>query len=207
MTHNPNTKHNTLVVFDWDDTLFPTSWMVKNGIDLTNKTTQERYIILFSRLDSVLYNLLNKVLQQAQIVIVTNAVKKWIDLSVIMLPKTQEIINNNIPVLSARELYKPHFPNDMTEWKKNTFKNISQLYKTEHKFKNIISIGDAEYEFIATINLYDHLAHTNNKLLKTVRLFSEPSFDSLMHQLDILSKNIDKIITCNRHLDLKFKKD
>lgn len=201
------TKHNTLIVFDWDDTLFPTSWMVKNGIDLTNKHTQKQYIILFSRLDVALHNLLDKLSHQAQIVIITNAVKKWIELSVIMLPKTQQLINNNIPVLSARDLYKHHYPNDMAEWKKKTFKNFSQSYYTNHKFQNIISVGDAEYEFLATINLYDHLAHKNNKLLKTVRLFPEPSFDSLMHQLDILSKNFDKIISCDRHLDLKFKKD
>jgi len=209
MTHsNPKAKYNTLIVFDWDDTLFPTSWMVKNGIDLTNKNTQKHYIILFSKLDVVLYNLLDKLSRQAQIVIITNAVRKWVDLSIIMLPKTQQIIkNNNIPVISARDLYKQHYPNDMTEWKKKTFKNFSQSYYTNHKFQNIISVGDAEYEFIATINLYDHLAHMNNKLLKTVRLFSEPTFDSLMHQLDILSKNFDKIITCERHLDLKFKKD
>jgi hypothetical protein len=122
-----------------------------------------------------------------------------------MLPKTAQIINNNIPILSAREMYKGQFPNDMMEWKKHTFKHILQA--PNNKFQNIVSIGDAEYEFLATINLYDQQAHVNNKYLKTIRLFLEPSFDTLLNQLDILSKNCDKIITCERHLDLKFKKD
>ena len=32
-------KYRTLVIFDWDDTLFPTSWTVKNNINLSDDTT------------------------------------------------------------------------------------------------------------------------------------------------------------------------
>jgi hypothetical protein len=202
MTFTQNNNHKTLIIFDWDDTLFPTSWMVKNNIDLTNKNTQNKYIILFSNLDVILHKLLTKLMKQSQIVIITNAVKKWIDISCVMLPKTQTIINNHIPVLSARDLYKQHYPNDMTEWKKNTFKKLAT--ESENIFKNIISIGDAEYEFLATINLYDAKAHAKHKLLKTVRLFPDPTFDSLINQLDLLFNSFDKIILCDRHLDLKF---
>lgn len=207
MANQQKPKHNTLIILDWDDTLFPTSWMVKNGINLTNKSTQQKYIVLFSKLDVSLYNLLSNISKQAQVVIITNAVKKWIDTSVVMLPKTQQLLNGTIPVLSARDLHKQQHPNNMSEWKKKTFQNITQSHYENNKFQNIISVGDAEYEFLATVNLYDHSAHVNNKLLKTIRLFPEPSFDSLMNQLDILSKNFDKIISCERHLDLKFAKD
>ncbi len=202
MTLNNTNNHTTLIIFDWDDTLFPTSWMVKNNIDLTNKNTQQKYFILFSNLDSILYKLLTKLTKHGQIVIITNAVKKWIDMSCVMLPKTYAIINNNIPVLSARDLYKTQYPNDITQWKKHTFKKLA--VETDNKYKNIISVGDAEYEFLATINLYDAKAHSKHKLLKTVRLFPDPSFESLMNQLDLLYNSFDKIITCNRHLDLKF---
>lgn len=198
-------KHRTLIIFDWDDTLFPTSWLVKNGIDLTNNNTQQQYIVLFSSLDLVLYNLLNTLTLNNQVVIITNAVKKWVELSTIVLPKTGTIITKYIPIVSARDLYKQQYPEDMTQWKKHTFKNLVHNYYKNSKSQNIISVGDAEYEFLATTNLYDTSAYNNNKLLKTVKLFQDPSFDSLLNQLKLLSHSFNKIISCNKHLDLKFK--
>ena len=203
MTH---LRTNNLVLIDWDDTLFPTSWIVKNSIDLTNKTTQHKYITLFSKLDNILYNFLNKSLKYANIVIITNAVKKWVELTLVMLPNTQKLMKTNVPIVSARDLYKPQYPHNMVEWKRKTFQSVCQKHFTDKKFQNIISIGDAEYEFLATVELYDNLAHSNKKLLKTVRLFSDPSFDSLINQIQMLTKSIEQIIMCDRHLDLKFDK-
>jgi hypothetical protein len=176
--------------------------MIKNNIDLTNKRTQQKYLTSFSKLDMELLKLLNKLTNSAQIVIITNAMKKWVDTSCVMLPNTYNVIKKHIPVLSAKDLYKPHYPNDMKQWKKHTFKNL--IAKSDVVYSNIISVGDAEYEFMATVELYDSKAHTKHKLLKTVRLFMDPTFDALINQLNLLHDNFDKIISCNRHLDLKF---
>lgn len=199
------TKNNNLIIFDWDDTLFPTSWMVKNNIDLTKKSTQQQYINLFSKLDAVLFELLNNINKNSQIIIITNAMAKWVEISMVMLPKSQPIITNNIPIISARESYKNKFPNDMTQWKLYTFKDvIKSHYEKYPNCNNIISVGDANYELLATVDLYDTDAHKNKKYLKTVKLFDEPSFESLVIQLKLLNNNIPKIITNKKHLDLKF---
>jgi hypothetical protein len=195
-------RNNTICVFDWDDSLYPSNHIISKGIDLTNPSTQTEYISLFSKLDTTLHNLFTSLLPKAQIVIITNAVKKWVDISLATLPKTQLIVNKHIPVISARDLHKQQHPTNMSQWKKLTFKNLAQK---NPKFTNIISVGDAEYEYLATIELYDNMAHSNNKLLKTIRMFPSPSFESLINQLNMLSSNFSKIISCNRHLDLKFK--
>lgn len=196
--------HKTLIIFDWDDTLFPTTLLVSKGIDLSNPTPSNQYISLFTKLDNTLFNLLSNLVQHSQIVIVTNAVKKWVDISLVTLPKSKVLINKHIPILSARDLHKQEFPKDMKQWKRQTFKKIAE---TNKNFTNIISVGDAEYEYLATIDLYDKMAHSKKKLLKTIRLFPNPSFESLINQLDLLSNSFHKIISCNRHLDLKFDKN
>lgn len=196
--------HKTLIIFDWDDTLFPTTLLVSKGIDLSNPTPSNQYISLFTKLDNTLFNLLSNLVQHAQIAIVTNAVKKWVDISLVTLPKSKVLINKHIPILSARDLHKQEFPKDMKQWKRQTFKKIAE---TNKNFTNIISVGDAEYEYLATIDLYDKMAHSKKKLLKTIRLFPNPSFESLINQLDLLSNSFHKIISCNRHLDLKFNKN
>ena len=194
-----------LVIFDWDDTLFPTSWMVKNNIDLTSRSTQQQYIILFSQLDVLLFDLLTMLNKKSKVIIITNAMKKWVEISMVMLPKSQTIINNNIPIVSARELYKNKYVNDMTQWKLYTFKDVVNNHCIKYPTcNNIISIGDANYELLATVDLYDNDAYKNKKYLKTVKLFNDPSFDSLLTQIKLLINSIDKVISCKKHLDLKF---
>ena len=89
-----NNIYRTLIIFDWDDTLFPTTWLVQNNIDLADKDMQNKYIIMFSRLDNLLHRLLLAFSNKGQTVIVTNASIKWIDVALNMLPNTKQIIKN-----------------------------------------------------------------------------------------------------------------
>lgn len=115
-------NYKTLTILDWDDTLFPTSWIVKNNINLNDKNMQNQYIVFFSRLDTVLYDLLNKLLKHGQIIIVTNAVIKWVIISSNMLPHTQKILKDKILILSARDAFQSKYPNEMHKWKKKCLK-------------------------------------------------------------------------------------
>src|SRR2546423_12365702 len=45
---------NTLIIIDWDDTLYPTSWSVDNSIDLTDPKSRYKYIKHFELLDDYL---------------------------------------------------------------------------------------------------------------------------------------------------------
>ena len=68
--------------------------------------------------------------------------------------------------------------------------------------QNIISAGDAEYEFKALINLWNK--KNKNRILKTIRLLRYPSFESLMDQLQVISNSLDDICKKKSHMDLKF---
>ena len=51
-------KYKTLIILDWDDTLFPTSWITKNEIDITNTNIQH----VFSKLDILISQILQKMI-------------------------------------------------------------------------------------------------------------------------------------------------
>lgn len=194
-------KYKTIIIFDWDDTLFPTSWVVENSLDLTDINTQTKFIIYFSRLDRLIHSLLSTCINYGTVFIVTNAAEKWITTSNQMLPHTQKLIKQNIKVVSARDTYQDDYPGRMDLWKKNTFQDITDNKST---YQHIISVGDADHEFNALTDLYNKESVTKKRLLKTIRCIKAPSFNELIDELEVLNLNIIKIINNNDHMDLNF---
>ena len=86
----------TLIIMDWDDTLFPTNWVMKNGIDLQKADTRDQFIVYFQELDDVLSRLLKSLVVYGKVIIITNAMPEWIELSSIVLPKTCNILKHRI---------------------------------------------------------------------------------------------------------------
>jgi hypothetical protein len=195
------TKNETLIILDWDNTLFPTSWVIQNKIDIKDPEVSNKYIVYFYELDSVLHNLLSKLLDYGNVIIVTNALPSWVKISSSVLPKTNYLLNK-IKVVSARKNYQSHSSN-MMDWKRLAFKDEVSREMLNKKIMNIISIGDAEYEYKALIDLYN-LSH-KPKLLKSIRFVDEPSHETLIDQLEVLNRASDQICHIKKHLDLKFK--
>ena len=192
------TKNNTLVILDWDDTLFPTSWVAKNFINLHDTETRYKYLEFFSELDNLIFSFLKRILYKSKIIIVTNAMPLWIKISSCVLPKTQNLLNY-IKVISARKNFQKVSSN-YTEWKKLAFDaEVKNQLNIKNK-QNIISIGDASYEYKALINLYN-----KDRILKSMKFLENPTFDILKDQLEVLSTNIERVIDYGKHLDLVFK--
>lgn len=189
--------NNTLIIFDWDDTLFPTSWILSNGIEVRNIVSIRRYIVYFNELDNLVHKLLSTTLLIGKVVIVTNANINWIGITKHTLPKTSELIEKYIPIISARDLYNGVC--DMNKWKIYAFNNNMNNVITWAN--QVISIGDAEYEYNALISLNPRI--DVGKKLKAIRLVKNPSFDIVIDQLEVITKAMPDI--CNRkdHLDLK----
>lgn len=187
-------NNNTLIIFDWDDTLFPTKWFIKNKINLELTSDKIKYGKYFEYLDSSICKLLNLCNKLGHVIIITNAMPEWIYTSVNILPKTKKIIKN-LKIVSARKNYQNMC--NITEWKKMAFEK-----ENNKKFINIISIGDAMYEYNALINLHDT---KNNVLLKSVKFVSDPSNLILLDQIQVLGRSIDNICISPKHFDLNFK--
>lgn len=194
--------NNTLFILDWDDTLFPTSWVIKNNIDLIDNDIRDGYIEHFKVLDRHLSSFLKNILTIGNVVIVTNALKDWVKVSSIVMPKTNNILKS-IEIVSARSLFGDKTKNPM-DWKKNTFQLIIDKFYSAKNLMNVISIGDAEYEHQALVSL----TRTNfNKIkyLKSFRLLKEPSFEQLVEEIDLLDTYIHKFWNLNKQLCKTFK--
>ena len=72
--------------------------------------------------------------------------------------------------------------------------------------KYIISIGDAEYEYKALINLHSNSPNSKSyRLLKSVRFVKYPTKDVLLDQIKVMQDAAIKVCTTKTHLDLKFE--
>jgi len=222
-----------IIFIDWDDTLFPTTWINNNNIDCKNKEDINKYKLFFLELDKSISNLLEILTDNNDnvVYIVTNANKKWVELCLSSLPNTSSIIDKDVTILSAKDMYNQK-TNSMMDWKILTFKDIVNdlyinnaleiegLYAPIHPFQssqfigNVISIGDSNYEYTALLNLYEYLKNNGFKLyntskkkekeylLKNIKLVDKPEFDILINQLYVLKKNINGIIEQKNVIDI-----
>lgn len=176
--------NNTLFILDWDDTLFPTKWFITNKMFFT--ITPE-----FIELDKILYKLFYKLFSLGTVIIVTNAYSSWLKASSVLFPNSSEFILKT-KIISTRGKFKSQSLINIFNWKKIIFKEESK------KYHNIISIGDAEFEYYALINI------NNNKLLKSIRFIQNPSIKILIDELNTLLINIPNITKNPHKLDLLF---
>ena len=205
-----------IFIIDWDDTLFPTSWVNKNKININDASSLNKYKLYFIELDNNIYNLLNNINNDGDVYIVTNANLKWIESCLLILSKTSNlIISNNIRIVSARDLYYEKYK-DPIEWKVATFQDIitdilvkvcNKISNNENSYLNILSFGDAAYEYKALIKL-DNFFKLNcddvKYLLKHIKFIEKPEFDYLIDELNATNKNIKTIIDKLEFVDLTF---
>lgn len=194
-------KNKTLFILDWDDTLFPTNWVMKNNINLMIPNSRDRYTVYFEQLDRVLSSFLKKLLKMGKVVIVTNALTDWVNVSSEVLPHTYQLLKK-VDIVSARGRYKGK-TSQIMDWKILAFRDvINQEFKNTN-LMNVISIGDAEYEYQALISLNDQKKGIK-KYLKSIKFLREPTHDTLIDQIQVITYAINDVCACDKHLDLKF---
>lgn len=217
-----------IFIIDWDDTLFPTNWVTKNNIDITNIDSYNKYKLFFIELDNILSNVINSLNKLGNVFIVSNASISWIRNCLTILPYTNKLINAfGINVISARDNFfsknsstsnsekvSTFNPEKVSaiEWKVACFQdvlvnildNITGKFN-EKNYLNIISIGDANYEYIALLNLNNFFQINKldiNYFLKSIKFIEKPEFNIIIEQLITLKKNIQMIVNKLQFVDL-----
>jgi hypothetical protein len=74
-------RHETLLIFDYDDTLFPTSFLSQNGYKLDGPDASPEIQAILDEYSIVVEQTLLDAQEHGQIVIVTNAESGWITLT------------------------------------------------------------------------------------------------------------------------------
>ena len=196
---------STLIILDWDDTLFPTTWIHKNNINIFNNK-ELLYDKYFKILDMLLYKLFTNLIKCGTVLIITNALLNWIDISLSLLPKLKHLFKTvHVKIRSARGEYS-HITKDPEMWKKLAFRNELKKIEDIKYINNILSLGDAEYEYFALINLYQYGKNIETfKLLKSIKFIRYPSLIEIYKQIELTTKCIIDVCKECAHLDLELK--
>lgn len=187
----------TCIVFDWDDTLLPSSWLAQNGLTLIAPIPIEfsDQLAIFEKSVSTV---LERALVSGTVIIITNSESGWVDLSCRkFIPGILSLLYR-IKIISARSSFE-HISDDAIEWKRSAFaQEISLVYTGKEIRKNIISFGDSTQERIALFKI----AHVLKALPKSIKLVERPILEQLKRQLDLVGSCLFEICKKTESIDL-----
>ena len=201
----------TLIIFDFDDTLFCTKYFDTFSLPYTdifsNKVTlrdiNPNLTKELNQLQNIIIDLFLNIKQNYDIVIITNASMKWINncLSYFLEELKEYISENDIKIYSAKDMYDKLVKNKNL-WKIKCFKKvINDLYKYDLNYNdlNVISIGDSNEEKKAVFSL-SKMDKFNRIHPKFIRMISFPTIASIILQLKYLNNNLNNMIFDNNSI-------
>lgn len=200
-----NNATKRMVIFDWDDTLFPTTEFIKKSKPMSIENLYKWGSRVFE-----LLKLYIDTFGAQNVYIITNGDKGWIEYSLQMASKQFQILNNcrspfkpclldyfisiksllqvyRIKTISARSLYQDEYPKQSKTWKEYTFIDQAFNHFYEENKGIILSIGDSFDEWIASNDCIEFMNNyldkeESNFCLQRIKLQRTPSLDQLMKQ-------------------------
>ena len=203
--NSKKTNNNNIFLFDWDDTLFPTSYLSVNGIYNGSLIKLSKREIQNINLAGIyVKEILSQAIERGKVFIVTNSSKGWVEAS------CKKYYNNIIPLLdkitiiSCREIFDGKLPVKSNLWKLLAFNYIIKHF--DHSLlTNIICIGDNNNEIEAGKSLSQYF-NNNNCFIKTILFRKEPSLDEINKQLLLVSTQFIKIFSMTKNISIQVEK-
>ena len=198
---NIKNSYNSLIIFDWDDTLFCTSQIAKNNCLNQNQISKiQKNKIL--KLENEVKKILQNSIKNGETYIITNSEPGWVEFSCKkFFPSIIDLLDQ-INIISARGLYENQCPNDSYMWKMNTFNDIVNLYD-QNLLSNIICIGDSFLEIQAGKNLSNQF---KNVFIKTIKFKEEPTIDELIMEIKLVNEKFLYIYSAVKNWTINVKK-
>ena len=197
-----NKTHNTLFIFDWDDTLLCTSYLSPGGYFNENKKLNKKEQYKISISEEYVYQILSKSLEKGEVYIITNSGPGWVEFSCNKFyPKVFPLLNV-ITIISARGLYERQYPGDTKLWKLLAFKNIANDFNKE-LITNIICVGDNIIEIEAGHTLSEKF---NKAYIKTVKFREKSKIEELNKELKLICQQFNEIYSTVKNLKIRVEK-
>jgi len=196
----------TLLIFDWDDTVLPSTWVQANNIRLDRcheLLPWQREML--SEAAQTVAETLRMAKQFGTVVFVTNAERGWIELSCQRFMPTLYPFLEGIKVLSARTMYERSGASPF-DWKHWAFESeISRIFGLQNISeatgrKNVVSFGDSNHEREA---LWRATATLPNCRSKSVKFVERPAAINLISkQHSLVCSQLHGIVHHDGHLDM-----
>jgi len=224
----PSPSPNTVIMFDWDDTLLASSYLAGLGFRLDSpppSPTQHAEIESAMRaLEASVVSLLQLAVQYGHVNVVTNAEHGWVQLSAQkFMPRVVPLLSHpSIHVISARSTFEPAHPDAPLKWKYFAFhERLSTVFGGVSEgswmssvsssrvvtegvgagaVANIVSFGDSHVEREAIRAVTRGVGGCRTKSVK----FSErSSAEQLRRQVELVSNCFHYIAAHDADLDLQ----
>ncbi|CAE7227065.1 URA1 [Symbiodinium natans] len=141
---------DTVLIFDWDDTMLPSSWLSEQSLSLDEAShvslEQEAQLAVLAQTAA---ETLRVAKRYGKVVLVTNAECGWIELSCQKFMPSLYPHLEDVTLFSARSTYEGQGMAAPFQWKYLAFETeICNYYEsmTSDRLKNVISFGDSFHE-------------------------------------------------------------
>jgi hypothetical protein len=201
---------DTVIIFDWDDTLLASSFLSSRGYrldsDMEKTPEHEQVEQQLKELESAVTSLLTMALSYGAVHVVTNAETGWVQLSAQKFMPGLVPLLSKVNILSARSTFEPAHPDSPLKWKFFAFQDklsnhySSSDYKSGGAKKNVISFGDSHVEREAVRAVTRSMPATR---CKSVKFAERPSTEQLRRQLELVTNCFHYIHHHDGDLDLQ----
>ena len=201
----PNIKpkqHNSIIIFDWDDTLLPTTFLTPGGILEQDMELQDVDIAKLSKLEELVLKLLIEAVEKGNVYIITNAGKGWVEYSANRFYPSIIPILSKVKIISARGEYEKAFPGNSRQWKIEAFLNLKNTVNL-NLVTNIICIGDSLFEMEAGRILASKFTEA---FIKTIKFREAPKLDELIKQLELVCLQFGSVYSSIKNLTIRVEK-
>jgi len=207
----------TLLIFDWDDTLFPTSWLISEGLHknfpgaptswLISEGLHKNFPNYLAPLASSAAGTLTVAKALGKVVIVTNAAEGWAQWTQRkFMPSLSELLAD-VKIVAARPkrwFWQAEKP--VIQWKIDTFDSLIEGFRQTGQLANVVSVGDSELEQLALVNcrLQDS---TSASRWKSFKLLEGPTPSELFKEHKNLRDALPAIVALDEHweaMQIKF---
>ena len=202
---NPNMKpkqHNSIIIFDWDDTILPTTYLTPGGVFDENIKIPEVDKERFAKLEQVVHKILTEAVEKGNVYIITNAGNGWVEFSANKFYPSIMPVLDKIKIISARGQYESKFPGNLRQWKIEAFLNIQKNVNMK-LVTNIICIGDSLFEMEAGRILASKFTEA---FIKTIKFREAPKLDELIKQLKLVSLQFGSIYSSIKNLTIRVER-
>ena len=195
-------KQETLLIFDYDDTLFPTSFLAHHGYRLDGPDASPDIQAVLDDYSEFVEKSLLEASEHGQVVILTNAETGWIELtSQKFLPRLSELLVT-FPLVSARSTYEPLGITSPFQWKLKAFDSVIGDHFASHgtkSMRNVLSFGDSVHERDAAHQVCSKLSRT---VCKSIKFMERPDVAQLIKQHSLIRECLEQIVEHDGTLDL-----
>jgi len=199
----------TFFVFDYDDTILPSTWINRQGLRLdarSSPTTEQ--MALLGEVAALTAKTLRLARQRGTVIFITNGERGWIELSCQKFMPTLAPLLESVKMVSARTTYEGPSAPSPVDWKVCAFEDeLAHHFGGDGlldptKRKNVLSLGDGNAEREAVLTTTRELPNCFPKSLKFVE---RPDISQILKQHELILNNFDSIVDRVGNMDLRIQ--